>query len=201
MLQELPGRSLLAQPLLCEPGSRGPAGCPTPSCKQPPRGLPHPPDTHRHKHPWPLGISPLLAPPAGGGVQSRRWAGATHRMPRLSSGNTARPHVQLQPLELQTPLGVLQALQDTKKRHPLTLCLEPALHAPQGGPHTQLAERSRHRQGLGPKCTLSSSADGRSWLYSLASPQCGSQPGASFDITSYSQLAEALGIRPDPQGH
>ena len=39
MLQELPGRSLLVQPLLCEPGSRGPAGCPTPSCKQPPRGL------------------------------------------------------------------------------------------------------------------------------------------------------------------
>ena len=113
MLQELPGRSLLVQPLLCEPGSRGPVGCPTPSCKQPPRGLPHPPDTHRHKHPWPLGISPLLAPPAGGWVQSLRWAGATRRMPRLSSGNTARPHVQLQPQELQTPPGVLER----KQRH------------------------------------------------------------------------------------
>ena len=53
------------------------------------------------------------------------------------------------------------------------------LHAPQHGPHMHLAGSSRHRQGLGPGCTLSSSGDGHSWLCSLVSPQHGSQPGAS----------------------
>lgn len=53
------------------------------------------------------------------------------------------------------------------------------LHAPQHGPHTHLAGSSRHRQGLGPGCTLSSSGDVHSWLCSLVLPQYGTQPGAS----------------------
>lgn len=53
------------------------------------------------------------------------------------------------------------------------------LGAAQHGPHTHPAGSSRHRLGPGPGCILSSSGDGHSWLYSLVSPQYGSQPGAS----------------------
>jgi hypothetical protein len=53
------------------------------------------------------------------------------------------------------------------------------LGVPQHEPHTNLAGSSRHRQGPGPICTLSSSGDDHSLLCSLVSPQCGSQPAAS----------------------